>query len=70
MLRIFDKNLDGYIDKKEFKWMTNSKKINNRTIDLVFEASLLIIMILVQDLSCREVTWMGMENWTLMNSKL
>ena len=39
IFRIFDKNYDGYIDKKEFKWMTNSKRINDQTIDLVFEVS-------------------------------
>ena len=35
--KIFDMNGDGFVDKKEFKRMTNSKKINNRIIDLVFE---------------------------------
>ena len=35
--KIFDMNGDGFVDKKEFKRMTNSKKINNRVIDLVFE---------------------------------
>ena len=30
-------NGDGFVDKKEFKRMTNSKKINNKIIDLVFE---------------------------------
>ena len=34
--RLFDTNYDGYIDKKEFKWMTTSAKISNRTIDIVF----------------------------------
>ena len=38
--KIFDMNGDGFVDKKEFKRMTNSKKINNRIIDLVFEVSL------------------------------
>ena len=33
---MFDKNYDGYIDKKEFKWMTTSDRISNRTIDIVF----------------------------------
>ena len=37
--RLFDKNFDGYIDKKEFKWMTTSEIISNRTINTVFEAS-------------------------------
>ena len=35
--RLFDKNYDGYIDKKEFKWMTTSEIISNRTINTVFE---------------------------------
>ena len=35
--RIFDTNYDGYIDKKEFKWMTSNKVINNKTIDIVFK---------------------------------
>ena len=30
-------NYDGYIDKKEFKWMTSNKVINNKTIDIVFK---------------------------------
>merc|ERR1711953_138731 len=34
--KLFDKNYDGYIDKREFKWMTTSDKISNRTIDIVF----------------------------------
>ena len=32
-------NGDGYVDKKEFKRMTNSKRINKRVIDLVFEVT-------------------------------
>ena len=35
--RIFDMNGDGFVDKKEFKRMTNSKRVNKRVIDLVFE---------------------------------
>ena len=35
--RLFDKNYDGYIDKKEFKWMTTSEIISNKTINIVFE---------------------------------
>ena len=34
--RLFDQNYDGYIDKKEFKWMTTSAKVSNKTIDIVF----------------------------------
>ena len=37
--RLFDQNYDGYIDKKEFKWMTTSAKISNKTIDIVFSVS-------------------------------
>ena len=37
--RIFDKNYDGYIDKNEFKWMTTSDIISNKTIKTVFEVS-------------------------------
>lgn len=35
--KIFDMNQDGYVDKKEFKRMTSSKKINKKIIDVVFE---------------------------------
>ena len=38
--RLFDKNYDGYIDKKEFKWMTTSEIISNRTINTVFEVDI------------------------------
>ena len=38
--RIFDINGDGFVDKREFKMMTSSKKINNKIIDLVFEVTL------------------------------
>ena len=37
--RIFDINGDGFVDKREFKMMTSSKKINNKIIDLVFEVT-------------------------------
>ena len=39
LFRLFDKNYDGYIDKKEFKWMTTSEIISNKTINIVFEVS-------------------------------
>ena len=39
LFRLFDQNYDGYIDKKEFKWMTTSAKISNKTIDIVFSVS-------------------------------
>ena len=36
-LRLFDVNFDGFIDKKEFRWMTTSELVSWKTIDLVFE---------------------------------
>ena len=39
LFRLFDQNYDGYIDKKEFKWMTTSAKVSNKTIDIVFSVS-------------------------------
>ena len=39
IFRLFDQNYDGYIDKKEFKWMTTSAKVSNKTIDIVFSVS-------------------------------
>ena len=36
-LRLFDVNFDGFIDKKEFRWMTTSDTVSWKTIDLVFE---------------------------------
>merc|ERR1712062_609212 len=35
--RIFDLNKDGYVDKKEFKWMTTNSKIDHEKVDLLFE---------------------------------
>ena len=43
--RLFDKNFDGYIDKKEFKWMTTSDIISNKTINIVFDVNKLISII-------------------------
>ena len=37
--RIFDLNKDGYVDKKEFKWMTTNSKIDHEKVDLLFEVS-------------------------------
>ena len=70
--RLFDKNYDGYIDKKEFKWMTTSEIISNRTINIVFEASWHFNSIWRKNLSLllfRGVIQMEMENWIMMNSK-
>jgi len=35
--KLFDVNFDGFIDKKEFRWMTTSELVSWKTIDLVFE---------------------------------
>jgi len=35
--RIFDRNKDGYINKKEFKMMTTSSKFPMKKIETVFE---------------------------------
>ena len=39
-LRLFDVNFDGFIDKKEFRWMTTSELVSWKTIDLVFEVGI------------------------------
>ena len=36
-LRIFDINNDGFIDKKEFRWMTTSNVISPEVIQTVFQ---------------------------------
>ena len=38
-LRLFDKNGDGLISKKEFRWMTTSAVISPETIDCIFKKS-------------------------------
>lgn len=35
--RIFDTDGDGYVSKKEFKWMTANKRISQRKVDIMFE---------------------------------
>ena len=45
--RLFDQNYDGYIDKKEFKWMTTSGTISTRTINIVFEVGEAFITITI-----------------------
>ena len=36
-LRIFDANGDGFVSKKEFKWMTANKRISQRKVDILFQ---------------------------------
>ena len=42
-LRLFDVNFDGFIDKKEFRWMTTSELVSWKTIDLVFEVRTILL---------------------------
>ena len=35
--RIFDKDGDGFVSKKEFKWMTANKRVSQRKVELMFE---------------------------------
>ena len=35
--RIFDLDNNGYVSKKEFKWMTSNKKIDHKKVDALFE---------------------------------
>ena len=42
-LRLFDVNFDGFIDKKEFRWMTTSELVSWKTIDLVFEVGTIFL---------------------------
>jgi len=34
--KLFDKNQDGYVNKKEFRWMVHSDVIRNKHIDICF----------------------------------
>ena len=63
-------NGDGFVDKKEFKRMTNSKKINNRIIDLVFEVRQKSNSSIYFAFHSSDVTGIKMENLTLMSSGL
>ena len=69
--RLFDQNYDGYIDKKEFKWMTTSAKVSNKTIDIVFSVSSFKSksFLLLQIFGNSDVTLMAMESWTTRSSK-
>ena len=68
--RIFDRNKDGYINKKEFRMMTTASKFPMKKIEAIFEVfickknvkSLIII-------SGSYVMKMVMESWTTKNSQ-
>ena len=40
--RIFDRNKDGFINKKEFKMMTTASKFSMKKIETVFAVSFLL----------------------------
>ena len=42
LFRIFDKDGDGFVSKKEFKWMTANKRISQRKVDIMFEVRSLV----------------------------
>ena len=58
MLRLFDKNYDGYIDKKEFRWMTSSERFSKKTIDIVFEVTIYLLFGPEQSFNC----WKNINN--------
>ena len=39
LVRIFDVNRDGFVNKKEFQWMTTNDILNKKKIDIMFKAS-------------------------------
>ena len=40
--RIFDRNKDGFINKKEFKMMTTASKFSMKKIETVFAVSFIL----------------------------
>ena len=71
--RIFDKDGDGYVSKKEFKWMTANKRISQRKVDIMFEVRSVggpaFILCLTRNVYCRDATWIRMGGWTTRNLK-
>ncbi|MFN9999988.1 MAG: hypothetical protein ACK559_02575 [bacterium] len=41
MYRLFDKNGDGFVNKREFKWMASKERLNKKQIDLTFQVNFL-----------------------------
>lgn len=35
--RIFDLNSNGFVSKKEFKWMTTNERISHKKVDILFD---------------------------------
>ena len=72
--RIFDKDGDGYVSKKEFKWMTANKRISQRKVDIMFEVRSVggpafIWCLEMYIVYCRGATWIRMGGWTTRNLK-
>ena len=70
MIRIFDRNNDGYINKKEFKMMTTASKFSMKKIETVFAVSLKVCHLFYEykyHVSSYAMK-MAMENWTTKNS--
>ena len=38
--RIFDADADGFVSKKEFKWMTANKRVSQRKVDVMFQVKM------------------------------
>ena len=58
--RLFDKNRDGFITKKEFRWMTTSALISHETIDCVFKRQKSSLMP-KDKLSWMQVVWLEID---------
>jgi hypothetical protein len=41
LYRLFDKNGDGFVNKREFKWMASKERLNKKQIDLTFQVHFL-----------------------------
>ena len=70
MIRIFDRNNDGYINKKEFKMMTTASKFSMKKIETVFAVSLKVYH-LFYEYEYHVPSYamkMAMENWTTKSS--
>ena len=65
--RLFDKNRDGFITKKEFRWMTTSAVISHETIDCVFKRfnleSLSFSLEGSTSMRMENLTWESLQLW-------
>ena len=67
VFRLFDKNFDGYIDKKEFRWMTTSAVISPKTIKTVFEVGKSSLVDFYQA-KFRGAIWIKTGSWIIRSS--